>query len=64
MYGLKSEIKLLLEMKWGPFPQFCDYKWMFIFASCADINEHMNELHINLQKAKHIVTDVFNKITA
>ncbi|XP_076284494.1 general transcription factor II-I repeat domain-containing protein 2-like [Lasioglossum baleicum] len=52
VYELRKEIKLFLEMKNNPFPQFDDKDWMCDFAFCVDITQHLNTLNINLQATK------------
>ncbi|XP_076232931.1 general transcription factor II-I repeat domain-containing protein 2-like [Calliopsis andreniformis] len=64
VYDLKNEIKLFLEMKNYPFPQFDDENWMCDFAFCVDITQHLNKLNVNLQEKNKIVTEMFDKVKA
>jgi hypothetical protein len=64
MYYLKTETELFLEMKGKLFSQLYDHDWMLIFASYMDVPQYMNNMNINLQRANHLIKDVFGKITA
>jgi hypothetical protein len=60
----KSEIELFLKTKGKRFRQLCDHRLMCDLEVCTDTTQHLNELNITLQERNHLVSEMFDRITA
>jgi hypothetical protein len=62
VYGLKDEIKQLMEMKGEPVAELSDDQWMCDLAFTVDIYLVMSDLNVKLQGPNQLLSDLLSNV--